>query len=487
MGEPNVIQVRQYRLERQAEGIWRIEPIGKMKAGVHIVGSHSLIEGAKNDRSIDQAANVATLPGVVDPVLAMPDIHQGYGFPIGGVAAFKTNIGVISPGGVGYDINCGVRLLKTPLLLDEVNTPDLLKSLVSEIFSAVPSGVGSRRKDLSFSGAELCNVLENGSQWAVKKGFGTKEDSECTEAGGRLLGADPEAVSQRALERGSDQLGTLGSGNHFIEIQYVDKILNSKIADVFGLMEHQVVVMIHTGSRGLGYQVCDDFLHIAMKAAPGYGIELVDRELAAVPLNSKEGQSYFSAMAAAANFAFANRQIITHWVREVFRRRFGNISLSLLYDVCHNIAKIEEIPVRTGSLRVCVHRKGATRAYPAGHPEVPSQFRSAGQPVLVPGDMGRYSFVLAGNRAALERSLGSACHGAGREMSRSEAKRSGNAHEVLRRLEESGVYVRAAGRHTVLEEMPEAYKDVTEVVEATEKSEIATVVARLRPIGVVKG
>ena len=408
-------------------GIWRIEPSGKMHAGVNLVGTREILERIKDDKSVEQALNVATLPGVLDPVLTMPDIHQGYGFPIGGVAAFRLKNGIVSPGGVGYDINCGVRMLRTTLTRDQIFERNMMRDLVSRLYDAVPAGVGSRRSDLDFSESELDEVLSEGAQWAVKRGFGTAEDIQFTEENGRMPGADPNAVSHRAKQRGMNQLGTLGSGNHFLEIQYVDEIRNKKAAEAFGLFENQVVITIHTGSRGLGYQVCEEYLDLSINAAKKYGIELVDRELAAAPLDSEEGKQYLCAMSAAANFAFANRQVITHWVRAVFAEQFGNAALPLLYDVCHNIAKIEEMPIGGVPLSVCIHRKGATRAYPPQHPKVPAPYRNAGQPVLVPGDMGRYSFVLAGCRGSLELTFGSACHGAGENSHVPRRRRSAKA------------------------------------------------------------
>lgn len=479
--------IRGRELHEIFPGIWRIEPSGKMKVGVHLVASAQILERIKDDKSIDQAVNVATLPGAIDPVLTMPDIHQGYGFPIGGVAGFRLNDGVVSPGGVGYDINCGVRLLKTPFVRDQIHHRETMRSLISDLYDSVPAGVGSRRKDLQLSQNDLTDVLSEGAGWAVSHGFGNSEDCSLMEENGRLNTANPDHVSPRARERGLNQLGTLGSGNHFLEVEFVDEIFDSKIAEVFGIFKDQVVVSIHTGSRGLGYQVCTDYLEETLSSCKKYGIELVDRELASAPLTSPEGKHYLGAMAAAANFAFANRQIITHWVREIFAKRVGSGHLGLVYDICHNIAKFEEIPLGKKTQRLCIHRKGATRAYPKGHPLVPQKYRDVGQPILIPGDMGRYSFLLVGRPGAMTRSLGSACHGAGRELSRHQAKKLARGRPLIRQLEDQGIYVKAAGRSTVMEELPEAYKDVAEVVQATEKADLAGRVARLRPIGVVKG
>ncbi|MFM8269090.1 MAG: RtcB family protein [Pseudomonadota bacterium] len=486
---PNLrtIYIKGYPLHLIAPGIWRIEPTGKMRVGVHLIGSEELLKPAKDDLSIDQAMNVATLPGVIDPVLAMPDMHQGYGFPIGGVAAFRLEDGVVSPGGVGYDINCGVRLLKTPFHKNDIHYRSKMKELVADLFENIPSGVGSHRKDFQLELSDLKTLLVEGAQWALRKGFATESDLEVIEEGGCLRGANPDRVSATALERGLDQVGTLGSGNHFVEVQYLDEIYNKSVADAFGLHLNQVVVLIHTGSRGLGYQICEDYMGTCAKACGRYGIELVHKELAAAPLSSEEGRNYLSAMAAAANFAFTNRQLITYWVRRVFEHHFGITEMPLLYDVCHNIAKFEEMPVDGKLTQVCVHRKGATRAYPPNHPQVPLPYRAVGQPILIPGDMGRYSFVLVGNRESLKRSFGSACHGAGRELSRHQAKRKAKGRAILRELEDQGIYVKAAGYDTVAEEFPEAYKDASRVVEAVQNASIANLVARLRPLCVIKG
>jgi tRNA-splicing ligase RtcB (3'-phosphate/5'-hydroxy nucleic acid ligase) len=474
-------------LQETSPGIWRIEPQGKMRVGVHLVGTPELLKALESDMSIQQAMNVATLPGVLDPVLTMPDIHQGYGFPIGGVAAFHAKTGIVSPGGVGYDINCGVRMLTSSLLREQLGERDKLRALVRDLFEAVPSGVGSQRKDLTYSQSDFEKILEEGAHWAIARGFALAEDIEHIEERGQMKNANPEKVSPRAKERGFHQLGTLGSGNHFLEVQFVDEIYDEKVAKAFGLFLDQVVVTIHTGSRGLGYQVCTDYLESSFKASQKYGIELVDRQLASAPLESEEGQSYLGAMSAAANFAFCNRQLITHWTREVFSRHYPNTKLSVLYDVCHNIAKWEEMPHGKTSMRVCVHRKGATRAYPPNHPLVPPDYRRVGQPVLVPGDMGRYSFILVGGKDSLEHTFGSACHGAGRELSRGQAKKLAKGRPLTRELEDKGIYVKTAGRHTLVEEMPEAYKDVANVVNATAHAGVANLVARLRPICVVKG
>jgi tRNA-splicing ligase RtcB len=451
-----------------------------------VFASEKLMKGVLSDQSLAQVTNVAHLPGIVGRSLAMPDIHWGYGFPIGGVAAFDAEEGVISPGGVGYDINCGVRVVKTPLVRGEVL--DRVEALVKGLFRNVPAGVGSRRKDLKISAANEERVLVEGAAWAVEAGYGEPEDTEFIEEGGRIDGADPSSLSPRALERGRPQLGTLGSGNHFIEIGSVDAVEDEGIAEAFGLFRGQVLVLIHTGSRGLGYQVCDDSIREMIEASRKYGIDLPDRQLCSAPLASAEGKRYFASMAAAANYAFANRQLITHWVRRTFHDVLGReVELPLLYDVAHNIAKMETHEVEGAERRVCVHRKGATRAFGPGRPEVPSVYREVGQPVLIPGDMGRYSYILAGTDRAMRESFGSSCHGAGRRMSRKGAIRAGRGRNIREELKSRGVRVMAAGRGTLKEEMPEAYKDVTDVVDVVHRAGIGIKVARIKPMGCVKG
>jgi len=454
-----------------------------------IYASASLIESIRGDQSMQQVANVACLPGIVRASIAMPDMHWGYGFPIGGVAAFDLDEGVVSPGGVGYDINCGVRLLRSDLTAGEIS--GRLEELVKTLFRNIPSGVGSARRDVRLSVDEVRQVLDRGAVWAVEKGFGRRGDLAHIEARGRLDGAAPRVVSERAVQRGRAQLGTLGSGNHFGEIQRVDEIFDAEAAGALGLFVGQVTVTLHSGSRGLGYQVCDDSLQIMLDAARRYRIDLPDRQLCCAPIGSAEAKTYLGAMAAAANFAFANRQMMTHWVRETFESVLGlgpaRTGLEVVYDVCHNIAKIETHVVDGVKRRLCVHRKGATRAFPPGHPETPEAYARVGQPVLIPGDMGRYSYVLVGTRQAYEETFGSTCHGAGRRMSRSAAKRSARGRSIVRELADQGIVVRSEGRTTLLEEIPEAYKDVAEVVDSVHGAGIARKVARLVPMGVIKG
>ena len=474
-------QIDQYR--------WLLPKQGRMLTDGLLFLNEKLLEHIKNDKSITQVANVACLPGIVGRSLAMPDMHQGYGFPIGGVAAFDPDQGVVSPGGVGYDIHCGVRLLRTSLKKEEV--VPRIDTIVESLFINIPSGVGSKQRHLKLNKQELKNVLESGASWAVKNGFGSKYDLNHIEEGGCLGWADPEAVSDRALDRGQAQLGTLGSGNHFVEVGFVDKIFDNKLAAGIGLFKNQVTIIIHTGSRGLGHQVCGDYIRLLQNASQKYGFDLPDRELCCAPIHSPEGKKYLAAMAAAANFAFANRQVITEEVRRTFEHVFGRgaekLGLELVYDVCHNIAKFETHEVDGKQKEVVVHRKGATRAFPAHHPKVPEAYKETGQPVLIPGDMGRYSYVLVGTERALKETFGSTCHGAGRLMSRHAAKKIAKGHNVIADLAEMGVTVKGAGRATLVEEIPQAYKDVEDVVRVVHEAGLATKIARLRPLGVIKG
>lgn len=441
---------------------WEIPKFDKrMRVPGRVYADDQLIEKMRQDRTLEQAANVAMLPGIYKYSIVMPDGHQGYGFPIGGVAAFDINEGVISPGGVGYDINCGVRLIRTNLTEKEVRPK--IKELVDTLFKNVPSGLGSKGR-VRLHWSQLDDVLADGAKWAVDNGYGWEEDLEHLEEGGRMEGADSEAVSQKAKQRGASQLGSLGSGNHFLEIQVVDKIYDEKIAKVYGLYEGQIVVMVHTGSRGLGHQVASDYLRIMEKANRKYNVPWPDRELVSVPFQTEEGQRYFSAMKAAANFAWANRQMITHWVREsfeeVFKQKAEDMEMSIVYDVAHNIAKVEEHEVDGKKVKVVVHRKGATRAFPAGHPDVPRAYRDGGQPVLIPGSMGTASYVLAGAEGSMKETFGSSCHGAGRLMSRHAATRQYRGDKLRNELFRRGIYIRAASMRVIAEEAPGAYKNV---------------------------
>lgn len=475
---------------------YRIPKEGNMRVDATFYASESILEDLKDEdyASLQQICNVATLPGVVEPALTMPDIHWGYGFPIGGVAAFDPEEGgVVSPGGVGFDINCGVRLLVSDLNREEVDSSEsrLVQEpqknrLADALYESVPSGVGKGRKDTDFSREDLKEVLVEGASALVERGYGEPEDLENIESNGKFPGADPGAVSDRAYQRGASQLGTLGSGNHFLEVQYIDEIYDEEAARAFGLSLGKITVLIHSGSRGLGHQVCQDYVELCMAAAKKYGIELEDRQLAAAPIESTEGKAYLGAMAAAANFAFANRQLITHFTRQAFEKAgFSSeeYPLRVLYDLAHNNAKFEE----HGGREVLVHRKGATRAFGPGNEELPQRYRSVGQPVLVPGDMGRYSFVLAGTEGAMSETFGSSAHGAGRKMGRRAAKRAAKGRNLKRELEDRGILVRAASKATIDEEAPEAYKDATEVVDTTDEAGIGKKVARLRPLIVVKG
>jgi tRNA-splicing ligase RtcB len=470
---------------------YRLEVPRDFKPGMQtngIIYVDRVLEKGLEPGCIDQVANVAALPGIVGSSLAMPDIHTGYGFPIGGVAAFDAEDGIVSPGGVGYDINCGVRLLRSNLRREKVSPR--LKELVGLLYNEIPAGVGSKGR-IRLGPDDEKKILTKGARWAIEQGFGTETDLEMTESGGCIGGADPGLISQKAYERGRAQQGTLGSGNHFIEVQYIEEVFDEAVANSFGLFPGHVAVMVHTGSRGFGHQVCTDFLEIMEEAARKYKITLNDKELACAPVRSRESQDYLSAMSAAANYAWANRQCLAHWTRETFMSFFGmgpaDLGMGLVYDVAHNIAKLESHTVNGKKRKLLVHRKGATRAFPPGHPELPDLYRHTGQPVIIPGDMGRASYVLAGTDKAMQETFGSACHGAGRIMSRHQAIKKAKGRAIWRELEDQGVIVKSTGRETLAEEMPEAYKDVSEVVDVVHKAGIAKKVARLRPMGVVKG
>ncbi|MEN6357861.1 MAG: RtcB family protein [Armatimonadota bacterium] len=441
------------------------------------------------DESLEQVANVAFLPGIVGASMAMPDIHWGYGFPIGGVAAMDCESGVVSPGGVGFDINCGVRLLRTDLTLDDIKGK--IGDLIDQLYINVPSGVGSEG-NIRVDEQELKQVMVKGAKWMVEHGFGWAEDLEASEEGGAISMADPGNISKEAIKRGRPQIGTLGAGNHFLEIQAVEYIYDEDVAGVFGITEPgQITVMIHTGSRGFGHQVCQDNLNVMQRAMIKYGISLPDRQLACAPIKSEEGQAYLASMACAANFAWANRQAIAHWVRESFEKVMGagahKLGMSQVYDVAHNMAKIEEHLVDHKMKKLCVHRKGATRAFGPDNPYVPKQYRKVGQPVLVPGDMGRYSFLLVGTQTAMNQTWGSTCHGAGRMMSRHEAVKKMRGRQVQDELAERGILVKAKGRDTLSEEASYAYKDVADVVGTCDGAGISRLVAKMRPLGVAKG
>ena len=478
-------------LEQIDECCWRIPKDYKLGMQVEgrIFADEKLLEQIRSDQAPEQVANVAFLPGIQSASLAMPDIHWGYGFCIGGVCATDpAEGGVISPGGVGYDINCGVRLATTSLFREEVRPQ--IGQLMDQLYRNIPAGVGRGGKYL-FGGQELRRLLNEGSAYLESQGLATPSDLEHTEAGGHLDDARVDCVSQRAIQRGGDQCGTLGSGNHFLEVQVVDEVFDEKAAGTMGLQKNQVCVMIHSGSRGLGYQVCDDSLKKLRNVPAKYGIELPDRQLACAPVDSPEGQDYFGAMCCAANFAWANRQLLMWQTREIFADFFGrsweSLQMNLVYDVAHNIAKMERHAVDGRQKTVCVHRKGATRAFPPGHPEVPQRYRGIGQPVIIPGDMGRASWVLVGHSGSMERSFGSTCHGAGRVMSRKAAIQHARGRRIDQELAEKGVVARCRSWKGLAEEQPEAYKDVNLVVDVVHRAGLARKVARLHPIGVVKG
>ncbi len=480
----------QITLEKIDDYRWRIPK--SYKPGMRVEGiiyaDEKLLKDIYKDKAIEQVANVAFLPGIVNASFAMPDIHWGYGPCIGAVfATDPENGGVITPSGVGFDINCGVRLMKTNLEFDQIK--DKIKDLVYALFSDVPAGVGSKG-DIRVTVKEEKEILLKGSKWAVQKGYGTQDDLDCTEENGAITGADPAAVSDRAYERGKAQSGTLGSGNHFLEIQVIDQLYDADLCDAFGLNLGQITVMIHSGSRGLGYQVCDDYTRNMVHCLQKYNINVPDRQLSCAPVNSAEGKSYLGAMRCAANYAWANRQCLMHLVRMSFEKVFGmswqKMGMQLIYDVAHNIAKIEKYTIDGKEKNLCVHRKGATRAFGPGHPGLPERYRKTGQPVIIPGDMGRNSYLLVGTQKAVE-TFYSTCHGAGRVKSRTAATKSINLNVLLKDLESKGIIVKASGRGTIVEEAPQAYKDVNEVVDVVHNAGISKRVCRMRPLGVIKG
>jgi len=480
-----------------------------MRVPARIYISEKMLDDVFRDKSLEQLVNIATLPGIVEYALAMPDIHEGYGFPIGGIAAINLSEGAISPGGVGYDINCGVRVLTSEISYDEIKPH--LNNLINEIFRQVPSGLG-KGGGIKLGKKAMDNVLEKGVPEIIEKGFGAPEDIEVCEEKGSMKGAKSDYVSNRAKERGRDQLGTLGAGNHFLEIQKVDKIFNEEIAKIFGLFENQITIMIHCGSRGLGHQVCDDYVKIMQKNLEKYKIKIPDRELACAPINSPEGKKYFGAMSSAANFAWANRQVITYLVRKSWEKILGESSknLDLLYDVAHNIAKIEihdpfpSSPLTEGKnplltppllggrkkgveLELCVQRKGATRAFGPGRKEIPKKYRRIGQPVIIPGSMGTSSYILLGTEEAMKKTFGTVCHGAGRIISRKKAKKQISGSNLRKKLEKQGLIIRCKSDFGLAEEAPEVYKDIDNVVEVVHQVNLAKKVARLKPLGVIKG
>jgi len=475
---------------RQLDGQrWEIAREGDMRVPGIVYASAAMMQDLRDDPALQQVANVAHLPGIVRASLAMPDIHWGYGFPIGGVAAVDEGEGVVSPGGVGYDINCGVRLMTTKLSVDEIRPR--LHALALQLQRDIPAGVGSSHAIGKLDAAETRKVLQNGAAWAVGRGFGRAADLERHEEGGKLAWAEPELVSETALRRGSDQVGTLGSGNHFIEVDRVDEVFDADKAQAFGLFEGQLCVLIHSGSRGLGYQVCDDNLAEMDAAMARYGITVPDRQLACAPIDSPEGRRYLGAMAAAANFAWANRQTMMGLAERAIERVLaiseGELGAQLLWDVCHNIAKREQHAVDGKRRRLLVHRKGATRAFGPGAPELPERYRDVGQPVMIPGDMGRASYVLCGTSRAMDETFGSSCHGAGRVLSRHKALKLAKGRRIDHELKKQGIEVLSRATKTLAEEMPEAYKDVSQVVDVMHAAGVTLKVARLKPVAVIKG
>lgn len=469
--------------KKLSDNLWEIPQ--NFRADMHtparVYASEKMLDDILREKAIEQLINITTLPGIIDYAVAMPDMHQGYGFPIGGVAAFDVDTGIISPGGVGYDINCGVRILKSSQSYHEIKN-EIVK-LINQIQRDVPTGVGST-SDLILSAKEFDAMLNTGVLWAKKNGFALPEDLENIEENGNYQFADSNLVSEKAKNRGFDQLGTLGAGNHFLEIQQVVEIYDAKIAAAFGIFKDQITVMIHTGSRGLGHQVCTDYVQLMNKKNQEFKIKLVDRELACAPFNSPEGQNYFHAMAAAANFAWTNRQIITHKVRNAWQKIFGeDHQLAIIYDVAHNIAKLERYQNR----KVIVHRKGATRAFAPNHTELPDKYKITGQPVLIPGSMGTYSYVLAGTETAMQNTFGSCCHGAGRKMSRTKSKKNIDYQQLKKELDAYGVTVRAGSIKGLVEEAPEAYKNIEDVIDVVATEKIATKVAKLKPVAILKG
>ncbi len=471
-------------------GLWEIDRSGKMRVPARFFSSSEMIElYLRQDESLKQLINVASLPGIEKYALAMPDMHWGYGFPIGGVAAFDIDEGIISPGGVGYDINCGVRLLTTDIAVTDIKKK--INNVIDEIFNSVPVGVGSSGAIAGLSSANLKKVMEKGALWAVENGFGKPEDLLFIEEKGRMKSASADVVSDKALKRGLNQLGTLGSGNHFLEIDRVESIFDPQAAALMGIKENAVVIMLHTGSRGFGYQICDDYLQRMGQVSRKYGIYLPDRQLACAPVNSEEGRAYYAAMSAAANFAWANRQVITALTERAFCKALNikpsQLNLKVVYDVSHNIAKLEEHLSGKRIKKLMVHRKGATRSFGPGHPDIPEQYRSIGQPVLIPGDMGRYSYVTVGTDHAMKETFGSTCHGAGRTKSRKQALKMSKNINIFKEMDDAGIVLRAGNKNTVGEEMPYAYKDVSKVVEVMHSEDISRKVAKLRPLAVIKG
>ncbi len=476
------------KFEKVSECKYVIPKQGKMNVSAVIFANEKLLPKIVEDKSFEQLINVSTLPGVVGQAVAMPDIHWGYGFPVGGVAAFDAEDGIVSPGGVGFDINCGVRLHITSLHID--NIKDKVEKIVNTLFGLIPAGVGLSGH-IKLGRDEMRRIAEEGARYALEMGFGSQDEIENIESEGRIDGADFSDVSEKAYERGRDQLGTVGSGNHFVELGFIDKIYRNDVAEKWGLQEGIVTLLIHSGSRGFGHQICDDYIKVALRWCEKNKASLADRQLAYMSLRSPEAKSYISAMKCAINYAFSNRLIIAHYAKKAMLKALGitetSLGFRLLYDVAHNTAKFETHKVDGKTVRVIVHRKGATRAFPKGHPDLPSRHREIGQPVIIPGDMGRYSYLLVGDERSMLESFGSTCHGAGRMMSRKQAIKTARGRDIRAELKSRGIFVRAREVHLLAEEMSDAYKDVSDVVQVCEQAGLSLVVARLKPVGVIKG
>ena len=483
------MQFNGHPINKISDAIWEIPHSGEMTVPARFYATEKMLPQIFKDKALSQLLNVAHLPGIQKYAMAMPDIHYGYGFPIGGVAAFDEENGIISPGGVGYDINCGVRFCRTDLTYK--NIKDRIPKIVEGFYKFVPSGLGSSGAIKKLNHTEETEVMLKGAQWAIKQGFGNESDLQHIENYGCMDEANPDTISDRARQRGLDQIGTFGSGNHFLEIGIIDKIYNAQLAHKFSLEQDQVIVIVHSGSRGFGYQVCDDFLHQMVRELPSFPYKIPDKQLACAPYNSKLGQEYYQAMCCAANYAWANRQVLMSLAKKALIKTLSisenQLGFQLIYDVCHNIAKVETHNVNGQDMKLCVHRKGATRAFGPGRDELSEEYREIGQPVIIPGDMGTNSYLLIGTEQAMQESFGSCCHGAGRVMSRSKAKRTFSFQQVKNELQKKGIVVFSVQKSTLVEESPQTYKNVSDVVEAVEMAGLAKKIARTRPLGVLKG
>jgi tRNA-splicing ligase RtcB len=483
------MRYKDYEIKKIAEAIWEIPRKGNMRVPARFYALESMLPQIIRDNALSQVVNVAALPGIQKYSMAMPDIHYGYGFPIGGVAAFELENGIISPGGVGYDINCGVRFCRTNLFLK--NIKNKIPEIVKGFYDFVPSGLGSHGAIKRLNQREEEEVMTKGAKWVIEQGYGEESDLEATESFGRMKEANPDKVSQRARSRGLNQVGTLGSGNHFLEVGVIDEVYNPKLASEFSLAKDQVIVMVHSGSRGFGYQICDDYLHLMVGEMNKLPFSIPDRQLACTPFNSKLGSDYFQAMSCAANYAWANRQVLMSLANKAIQKVLSisksELGFQLIYDICHNIAKVERHKINGKEMELCVHRKGATRSFGPNSPQLAKRFQTTGQPVIVPGDMGTHSYLMVGTDQAMKETFGSCCHGAGRVMSRREAKRRYNFNQVKNELQNQGIVVYSVQHSTLVEECPETYKDVTEVVDAVSTAGLAKRIVRTRPLGVLKG